>query len=65
MVQDCPSRSRLEQITHNAVTPMTHLFLKTKTILEEKESNDLSSMIFTFKLILYVLLLLFVEIIEN
>lgn len=33
------------RLTHNAVTPMTHLFLKTETILEEEEGSDLFSSI--------------------
>ena len=31
------------RLAHNAVTPMTHLFLKTETILEDKEDNDVFS----------------------
>ena len=31
------------RLAHNAVTPMTHLFLKTETILEDEEDNDVFS----------------------
>lgn len=31
------------RLAHNAVTPMTHLFLKTETILEDKEDHDVFS----------------------
>ena len=29
------------RLAHNAITPMTHLFLKTETILEEEEENNI------------------------
>ena len=33
------------RLAHNAITPMTHLFLKMETILEDEEDNELFSRI--------------------
>lgn len=38
MVQDCHTR-----LAHDAITPMTHLFLKIETILEGEGTNILSN----------------------
>ena len=32
------------RLAHNAITPMTHLFLKTETVLEEEEENKIYTM---------------------